>query len=105
MKSAVYKAVIDDITTHRGLDIVIPARLPLANATPAALAQALAVDELVYSHLDCSEAFCNISLRRYSGREMIELADLRIPLDSYGVMHRQLSTAVPRLYADIVENP
>ncbi|MFT5481485.1 MAG: hypothetical protein ACI9GW_000127 [Halieaceae bacterium] len=100
MKSAVYKAVADGMESRVGYRVVMPQSLPLINATPTDLARALAVDELIYSHLDCAADFCNISLRRRSEHDMLALSDIRISLESYVLMHRELVAAVGRLYAD-----
>lgn len=98
MKTAVHKAVIDGMSLSIQVELLPVERLPVLGADPVDLVSALQVDELVASHMDCTAAFCNVSLRRYGHADLLELADVQVPLDSYGVMHERLVTAVPRLY-------
>ncbi len=98
MRSAVHKAVMDGLPRASGVEFLTIERLPLRGGAPSELLSALQADELVSSHMDCTSAFCNVSLRRYAKEDLVELADVQVPLDSYGVMHRRLVGAVPRLY-------
>jgi serine/threonine-protein kinase len=98
MKSAVFKAVLDGVADTPELEVITPGQLPQAMVEPEALAKELDVDEVIFCHMDCTRTFCNISLRRYAGGAVVELADVRVPLESYATMHHQLSSAVPRLY-------
>jgi len=99
LRTSFQQAVVDALVAVSHIHIVTIDDGENFHGDPMAIGVQLQVDEVLASYLDCVDVYCHASLRRYSQSGLKELADLRIPMNSYRTINSLVGGAARQLYA------
>lgn len=98
LKTSFQQAVVDALLSVSHTHLVTFDEGRELFGSPVEIAQQLQVDEVLASYMECVESYCHAALRRYSQSGLQELADLRIPINSYPTINTLVGNAARGLY-------